>query len=171
MKRRQALRFDVLATALLMLALGAAKASAQTFPAGQGTLNARVKIAVQGCDKVKDSGPVTYTVDAAGVFVEDPLNPIVGSLVPQGSSGRVFSVTFDTTNTTLIGTLLAGYAGQLCNDTYAMSSLQVSASLKLNKRSTRAVVRQLASFSGTTSTGTHPGSFKSKDKGAWALQP
>jgi hypothetical protein len=134
-------------------------------------LSARVKFSVESCGKVRDSGPVEYVVDANGVFTEDPLAPIVGQLTAQGGSGRVFSVSYDATNTDIIRSVMQEGATALCGSAYTLSSAQTSASLKLSKRGTRATVRQRAGFSGTLNSATRAGVFKSKDRGNWLAAP
>jgi hypothetical protein len=160
------------AVPVVWFALNATEAAAQqTFPKGEGTLLGRGKLAVKGCDKASGRSGTLYTVDATGTFVENPSNPIVGTLIPQGSSARVFAVSYDAANQAIIRAIMENAGSQFCASPYTLSSLQVAASFKLSKRGTRATVRQRASFSGSTATGQHPGAFKAKDSGAWFTTP
>jgi hypothetical protein len=161
-------RAIILGAIVLVLSIFAGtSASAQSFPKGQGDLFGRFAFKVKGCDKIRGDSGTTYIADAAGEFVETHATPIVGTLIPQGSSGRVFGVSYDAANTALIESIFADGATLLCGSPYTLGSLQVSASFKLNKRGTRATVRQRATFAGTTAFGSHAGSFKAKDTGAW----
>ena len=162
-----------LTNAVLILAICflANAAVAQTFPAGSGTLNARGKFRVSDCDRVPFSGSGMYTLDAAGVLSELGTTPILSTLAPQGSSGRVFSASFDAANHAIIDDILEQAADLLCGTAFVLTSSQITESFKLNKRGTRAKIQQRATFSGTTAFGTHDGFFKSVDRGRWVAAP
>ena len=161
------------AHAALGLAIGliASAAVAQTFPAGSGAFNSRGRFRVSGCGKVPFSGSGMYTLDAAGVLTEVGPTPILSTLAPQGSSGRVFSASFDGANLAIIDDILEQGASLLCDAAFTLTSSQITESFKLNKRGTRAKILQRATFSGTTSFGSHNGFFKSIDRGAWIAAP
>jgi hypothetical protein len=149
------------------ICLIAGAAVAQNFPAGSGTFNTRGKFRVSGCDRVPFSASGMYSLDAAGVLSELGTTPILSTLTPQGSSGRVFSASFDAANVAIINGILEQAADLVCGTAFTLTSSQISESFKLNKRGTRAKIRQRATFSGTTSFGSHNGFFKSIDRGAW----
>ncbi len=155
----------------LAICLIASAAVAQTFPAGSGALNTRGTFRVGGCDRVPFRGNGMYTLDAAGVLTEVGPTPILSTLAPQGSSGRVFSASFDAANLLIIDDILEQTADLLCDTAFTLTSSQITESFKLNKRGTRAKIQQRATFSGTTAFGSHNGFFKAIDRGAWVAAP
>jgi hypothetical protein len=151
--------------------LVASAAVAQSFPAGSGTLNTRGTFRVSRCDRVPFSGSGMYTLDAAGVLTEVGATPILSTLAPEGSSGRVFSASFDAANIAIVNGILEQNAGLLCGTAFTLASSQITESFKLNKRGTRAKIQQRATFLGTTAFGSHRGIFKAIDRGAWVAAP
>ena len=141
---------------------------AQTFPAGSGTLAGKASLSIKGCGKGSDRGATSYPLDGAGSFVED--GSIAATAIPQGSSGRVFNLSYDAANLAIIRAIFEDVASEFCQSQFTISSFQASGSLKLNKRNTRAKVRQSATLTGTDGVGgSHTGRFKAKDSGAWTL--
>jgi S-adenosylmethionine synthetase len=156
--------------ALAIVFILAAGASAQTFPAGGGAFSGRGTIKVSRCGKAAGSGSVTYSLDAAGVFMELGSGyTIVGAAAPMGK--RSFSISYDATNTDIINGFLANGASSACQDAFTLTASQITNTLKLNKRATRAKVTSTARIEGTTSSGAHTGKFKAKDNGNWTLAP
>lgn len=155
----------------LAISLLASAAFAQSFPAGSGNLNTRGTFRVGGCDRAPFTANGMYTLDAAGVLTEVGATPILSTLAPQGSSGRVFSVSFDAVNLLIIDDILEQTADLLCGTAFTLTSSQITESFKLNKRGTRAKIQQRATFSGTTVFGSHNGFFKSIDRGRWVAAP
>lgn len=151
---------------LLVLAMFlAASAAHAQVPAGSGTLSGSERLKVKTCGKDGGSISIAFTFAANGAWTANVNGDAFAGT--STTTGRVARLTFDAGSLTLLDAALESFATDLCEETVAITSLSVNqATLKVNKRGTRAKLALTASGTGT-GTVTATGTYRIKASGAW----
>lgn len=155
--------------AVTLLVLGASDgANGQTVPAGGATLASTTKLKVEGCPTRRGSGPTTYVLAADGSWSATVgSDTLPGTATSSSPNGRLWTIAYPPEALDEIASSLEESAGLACSSTFTISSRQASATLKLNKRQTRAKVTLQATFTGDAGGTPHNGTFKATGAGAW----
>ncbi len=150
----------------LVLGVLAASASAQTAPAGSGTLSGGQRIGASGCGNDTSSASVTVNLAANGVFSANANGDTYAGT--STTSGRVTSLSLDAGSLFLLEAVLEDDATDLCAESIDITSLSVTqATLKVNKRQTAAKLQVKARGNGTSTSGSGTGKFRLTASGPW----
>ena len=161
-------RKNLIALALLGSLALAGAASAQTAPAGNGTLAGGERIRVKGCGR--EAGPVTLgvTLAANGNWtITEGSNTYTGT--STAVTDRRVRLTPDAGSLALLETNLESEASGICEETVTITALTANGGLKVNKRGDRARVFVHARGEGSSASGTGRGSYRVRTRGAWTL--
>jgi hypothetical protein len=149
---------------ILGLFLAASAAHAQV-PAGSGTLSGSERLKVKTCGKDGGAISIAFSFDANGAWTAN-----VNGDVYSGTSSttrRVAQLTLGSGSLALLDASLESFATDLCEEPVAVTSLSVTkATLKVNKRGTRAKLAMKAAGTGTGSV-TATGTYRIKASGSW----
>jgi len=145
----------------------ASAASAQTFPAGGGTLVGGERLRVPGCGRLGGAVSLDVALAANGAWTIDS-----GTDVYSGTSNaltrRLVLLTPDAASLAALEAELEQNASALCEEPVEISALNVNAALKLNKRQDRARLFVRARGTGTTESGDQgSGLYRLRAGGAW----
>jgi hypothetical protein len=153
----------------LAVVLGASDgARGQTIPAGSTAITSTTKLKVSGCPKSQGSGTTTYALASDGSWSASVgSDALAGTATSANPNGRVWTISYPTDALDEISAGLAQQATAACSSPFTMSSLQASATLKLNKRLTAAKVTLQASFMGDAGGMPRNGTFKASGSGSW----
>lgn len=152
--------------ALLGFLALATQASAQAVPDGAGALAGRDRLRVPGCGR--EAGPlsVDVTLAANGAWTAD-----VGAVTYSGTSTqmnrRLALLTLDAGSLTALDTALEADASALCEEAVTISALTSNATLKVNKRQTRARLHFGVRATGSSASGDGSGTYRIRARGDW----
>ena len=143
-------------------------ARGQTIPAGSTAITSTTKLKVEGCPKRQGSGPTTYALASDGSWSASVgSDALAGTATSSNPNGRVWAISYPAESLDEISAGLAEQATAACSTPFTMSTLQASATLKLNKRLTAAKVTLQATFAGDAGGTPRNGTFKASGAGSW----
>jgi hypothetical protein len=145
----------------------AAVASAQTVPAGMGTLSGKGKIKAKGCghDKGELSFFVELFTDGDWLIIDEDDTEYTGT---SEQHGKVSELTPDAGSLALIRSKLEGDVSDLCQTEVTATSIDLrKAQLKVSKRGTTAKLQMKVKGEGTSGEGSGKASTQVKVDGDW----
>jgi hypothetical protein len=153
--------------ALLGLLALATQASAQTIPAGAGTLDGGDRLRVPGCGRQGGPVSVDFALAADGAWTA-----AAGDETYSGSSTqltpRLARLTLDAESAAELQDELASEASELCEQEVTIGALRHVAALKVSKRGDRARLHLRARAFGSGASGERgPGLYRLRAGGAW----
>jgi hypothetical protein len=155
---------------VLALGVGLAEPTRALSATGTGALTSRVRLAAKGCGRFRGTGQLTVALvsDDTWMATDDDGLVFGGPYVPTDATGRTFDLDLDVASVELLGPVLAGNLGALCQAAVEVTAMERKRlRLGLNRASTKAKLKLEYRLIGTANGQPVAATLKLKAGGPW----